>query len=304
MNILVVGNTGPVGLGRAVCKILSQGGPEVKIKALVREQTRQDQDRKAVIDELLGYGAELVSGDLKDPLSLKQACEGMDVVITTATTTSVRQPGDTIASVDLNGQMNLLNAAREAGVKHYVYTSYSKNTQDFGPCELTSAKQTLEKQVMASGMTYTILRPGYFTECWLSPRFGFDIKNSTAHFFGDGTREVSYISTEDVAKYAVAALTNPNGKNAVLELGGPDAIAPLDLVKMCEQAGCNSFTVSFNSLEQLEHDKMQAESSLDKSLISLGIALAKGDDIPMEEMAALFPEVRLQKVEDYIKTLV
>ena len=312
MNILIVGSTGPVGLGRAICKLLSRyktdnlKNPQslYKIRALVRQEELNDPSFQSIISELLSYSVELVEADLTNPASLRHICQAMDVVITSATTTSVRQSGDTIETVDRIGQTELLNAAKAAGVQHYIYTSYSKNTQAYGPCSLTSAKQELEAKVQASGMTYTILRPSFFAECWLSARFGFDIANQTARFFGDGTAKVSYISTYDVAKFAIAALTNTNAHNTVLEIGGPDAIAPLDLVAMCENAGSGKFTISFETLEQLKTNLDNVDNTLDESLTALALALASGDEIPMVDTLILFPEIKLKPIKGYIEQLV
>ena len=63
------------------------------------------------------------------------------------------------------GQLNLVAAARDAGVERFVYVSYSRHLDDDGP--LTHAKRTVEKALAASEMTYVILRPTYFMEVWL-----------------------------------------------------------------------------------------------------------------------------------------
>ena len=59
---------------------------------------------------------------MKDPDYLPPACRGIDVVITTAN--SARRGGsDTVAAVDLDGNRNLINAAREAGVQPFIFLS-------------------------------------------------------------------------------------------------------------------------------------------------------------------------------------
>lgn len=306
MNVLVVGNTGPVGLGRAICERLVKQNNQTKVFALYRESARNNPEKAEYFQLLDKLGVTYIEGDLKDADSMLAACENMDVVITTATITSSRLESDTVQTVDVEGQTNLLNAAKQHGVKHYIYTSYSQNTQEFSPCPLTSAKLLMEKQVINSGLRYTILRPSYFTECWLSPRFGFDIQQRTARFFGDGTQPVSYITTGNVADFAVASIANSNGHNQVLELGGPDAIAPLDMVQLCQKHGSGEFTIDFVPMAALEAQKSEAAEqgdSLTESLTSLAIALAKGDPIPMQATQERFPEITLESVENHIKTL-
>lgn len=307
MKVLVVGNTGPIGLGREICERLAkQSNDSHQIFALYRESARQNAEKTNYFQQLDAAGVNYRQGDLKNADDMFAACEGIDVVITTATITSSRLDDDTVQSVDLEGQTNLLNAAKQQGVKHFIYTSYSQNTQQFSPCALTSAKLTLEQKLKDSGLRYTILRPSYFTECWLSPRFGFDIQQRTARFFGDGTQPVSYITTGNVADFAVAAITNSNAHNQILELGGPDAIAPLDMVSLCQKHGSGEFTVDFVPMEALEAQKDSATNdgdTLTESLTSLAIALAKGDPINMEQTQQQFPEVNLESVENHIKTL-
>jgi uncharacterized protein YbjT (DUF2867 family) len=173
--ILVVGATGL--LGGEICHHLSAAGHSVR--ALVRPTASKDR-----VERLRVLGAELFTGDLKDRASLDAACAGAEVVITTASTTLSRQPDDTISSVDQNGQLQLIEAAKASGVSRFIYVSYSGNHAI--DCPLTTAKRTVEQALRDSGLTYTILRPSYFIEVWLSPALGFDVANARARIYGAG----------------------------------------------------------------------------------------------------------------------
>src|SRR3954468_10707887 len=105
--VLVVGATGLV--GSAVCQKLAERGE--KVRALVRATSSPER-----LAGLRASGAELVTGDLKDPGSLAAACRGVAAVISTAPSTLSRQPGDSIESVDGAGQLNLIDAAKAANV--------------------------------------------------------------------------------------------------------------------------------------------------------------------------------------------
>jgi uncharacterized protein YbjT (DUF2867 family) len=96
---------------------------------------------------------------------------------------------------------------------------------------LQNAKRKVENALKESGMTYTILQPTFFMEVWLSPHLGFDHPNGKATIYGSGNNKISWISLRDVAAFAVASLDNEAAKNAEIELGGPDALSPLDVVK-------------------------------------------------------------------------
>ena len=119
---LVVGATGLV--GGEICRRLAAN--QKPVRALVRPTG--DESR---IAELRHSGAELVTGDLKDPASIEAACAGATAVLSTAASMLSRQPGDTIDGVDRLGQLQLVEAARAAGVKHFVYVSFSPIAQDF-----------------------------------------------------------------------------------------------------------------------------------------------------------------------------
>jgi NADH dehydrogenase len=84
--ILVVGATGPLGLGREIARrLLAQGWP---VRVLARSTSDPD-----VVNALKDLGAEVVEGDLREPWSLLPPCDGVDTVITTATAMTSTQPG-------------------------------------------------------------------------------------------------------------------------------------------------------------------------------------------------------------------
>lgn len=106
---------------------------------------------------------------------------------------------------------------------------------------ITTATTTLSAQpgdsipgVDESGLTYTILRPSFLMEVWLSPALGFDFAKGTARLFGSGQRPISWISLGDVAEFTVRCVGHPAARNAVIELGGPEAISPDAVVRTFE----------------------------------------------------------------------
>src|ERR1700722_13098782 len=113
--ILVVGATGL--LGTRVCERLRAEGQPVR--ALVRRTSNPDK-----VHALSSLGCELATGDLKDPPQIQTACQGISALISTASSTLSRQAGDSIESVDLEGQVALANAARSAGVRRFIYVSF------------------------------------------------------------------------------------------------------------------------------------------------------------------------------------
>jgi uncharacterized protein YbjT (DUF2867 family) len=287
---LIVGATGLV--GGEICRRLSVDRKPVR--ALVRPTG--DPSR---IDELRAAGAELASGDLKDPASIQAACAGATAVLSTASSTLSRQPGDTIEGVDRIGQLQLIEAAASAGVKHFVYTSFSPIAEDFA---LQRAKREVERALIASGMTYTILQPAFFMEIWLSPALGFDVAARRARIYGAGDKPISWISFPNVAEFAVRSLDTPAARNATLTLGGPEALTPLDVVRIFEELGGASFTVEYVLESVLRAAKASARRALDEAFAALSLGYAHGETIDMRAMLEVMP-VRLVGVREYAKWL-
>ena len=285
--ILVVGATGF--LGSEICRQLTEKGKSVT--ALVR--TTSDPGK---IDNLKKLGAKLVYGDLKDRASLDRACQGISTVISTASTTISQQPDDSIPGVDRDGQRSLIDAAAATGVSRYIFISFSSNMNMDSP--LVAAKRSVEAHLAQSGMIYTVLRPSYFMEAWLSPMIGFDFPNAKAQIYGDGTNGISWISLPDVASFTVAALDNATAENAVIELGGPEALSPLAVVHLFEMKMGRRFEIQHIPMAALRAQNTAATDPLQQSFSALMINYAEGDVIDMEVTLNAFP-LQLTSVEMY-----
>jgi len=283
---LVVGATGL--LGSEICQLLVTEGK------LVRGLVRPTSDRTKV-ERLQGLGAEIVRGDLKDRASLDAACQGIKAVISTASATLSRQEGDSIQSVDRDGQLALIDAAKAAGVDRFVLVSFPNMNAEF---PLQTAKREVEQHLRESGMTYTILQPTFFMEVWLSPALGFDAVNATAQIYGSGQNKISWISYQDVARFAVASLDNPTAKNAEIEMGGPEALSSLEVVKIFEELGGKVFTLQPVSEEQLRAQKEQSTDQLQESFAGLMLSCAHGSVVDMREILTKFP-MQLTSVREY-----
>ena len=131
--------------------------------------------------------------------------------------------------MDDEGQVNLVSAAIEAGVTHFVFVSFCPMAAQ---CPLQDAKRKVEQLLATSGMNFTILQPTFFMDLWLSPVLGFDYPHGKATIYGDGNKKVSWIALKDVASFAVQSLDNPAANNQFFELGGPDALSQLEVVDL------------------------------------------------------------------------
>ncbi len=291
---LVIGATGMV--GSEICKRLAARGKSVR--AMVRSTSDQ-----AKVANLKQAGVEIVVGDLRDHASLAAACQGVKAVISTVSAMpfSYHPIENNIQTVDQEGLMNLIDVAKVAGVKHFVYTSFSKQIDlDF---PLRNAKRKVEQYLKDSGLVYAILRPSCFMEVWLSPAVGFDAANAKVQLYGDGTHPISYISYLDVAEFAVASLENPAARNATLELGGPEAISQLGAVKIFEQVSGRKFDVQYVPEEALRSQRDAATDPMQQSFAGLMLCVAQGDPIDMKKTLQAFP-IELTSVKNYAERMV
>jgi len=216
--ILVVGATGQLG-GTIVKRLLAQGK---QVRILVRPNSPSEalarQGLATSAAELAAAGAGVISGDLRDRVSLDAACQGIDTLITTAN--SILRDND-IEGIDLNANLSLIEAARAAGVKHFIFTSTNLSDPN-SPDPFARAKGVVEQRLRESGMTYTILKPGLFMEVWVAMTVGMPLRaGQPVTLVGQGDHRHAFVSQADVANYAVAAVDHPAARNADIFIGGP-----------------------------------------------------------------------------------
>jgi len=193
--VLVAGATG--GTGREVVKQLVADG-----KYSVRAMTRDPAKAK----DALPAGVEIVAGDLRDPASLDAPLKGVTYVVSAAAARGMeRDPKNTAAIVDNEGNRAFAAAAKRAGVKHFVLvSSMGVSRAETYPMEFMRptliAKRAGEDALRQSGVPYTIVRPGGLLN---------DEGGKVAVAFSAGDKlEGGLIPRADVAAVCVAALAN------------------------------------------------------------------------------------------------
>jgi NADH dehydrogenase len=217
--ILVVGSTGSLG-GQIACGLLEKGR---RVRILVRP----DSNHHSLVYE----GALPIFGDLTDRRSLDIACRDVDTVITTAISRG-RGPGDTIQTVDLAGNRNLIEAAAAAGVRQFVFTSALGASPD-SPNPFMAAKAATEAFLRSSGMSWTILAPNVFMDVLLAAVVAEPaVEGREVVYVGSGARRHSFVHSRDVAAFALAALDHPKAVNRYLPIGGPAPISILDTIEV------------------------------------------------------------------------
>lgn len=220
--LLVVGSTGMLG-GIITRRLLAENKP---VRVLARSMSNYQ--------PLAEAGAQVVFGDLKQRPSLDKACQGLDTVITTATATS-RGGEDTFQTVDLEGNSSLVDAAKAAGVKQFIFVSLLQADPN-SSIPLFHAKGVTEEHLRASGLPYTILAPNGYMEKMIANVVGTPaMMGIPVTIVGGGLRKHSFISMGDVAAFVVASIGNPAAINQKLFLGGPQPLSFRDAAAIYER---------------------------------------------------------------------
>jgi uncharacterized protein YbjT (DUF2867 family) len=206
--------------------------------------------------------------------------------------------GDALQRVDHDGILGLIAAGERAGVRRFVYTSFSANILVDSP--LTRAKRACEARLAESAMESVILQPSFFMEVWLGRHLGFDPATARARVYGDGKAGISYVSALDVAAFAASAATAPGELRGPVQIGGPEPVSQLDVVAIFERILERSFLLEHVPIEALEAQH-QSSNPAEKTFAALMLACAGGDSVANARQTADQYGVQLRSVEDYAK---
>jgi uncharacterized protein YbjT (DUF2867 family) len=214
VKVLVTGATGFVGpkIVHALC------AQERDVRVLVRRPERGAR--------LAGWGAELVTGDITDPASLRAASEGCTQVIHLVAL--LKGSAADFHRVMAEGTANLVRAAADAGVERFVLMSAlgtSAASKDTVP--YYAAKWEEEQAVTGSGLEYTIFRPSFVfgRDGGALQTFLRQVRYSpVVTVIGPGLQRSQPIWVDDVAAYFAHALDAPSAANRTFEIGGPDVV--------------------------------------------------------------------------------
>jgi len=216
-RVLIAGGTGR--LGTLVVGGLAARGVEVRVMT-------RDPKRAA---HLTGEHVEVVTVDVRDPAGTTAAAAGVDVVVS-AVHGFAGPGGGSPATVDRDGNIHLIQAARAAGAQ-VVLMSVVGAAPD-SPFELFRMKHAAETALATSAISATIVRATAFLELWI------DLLNSTAGrsnrplVFGRGQNPINFVSVRDVAALVERVVTDQATRGQTLEIGGPDNLTLTDVARM------------------------------------------------------------------------
>jgi uncharacterized protein YbjT (DUF2867 family) len=208
--VLVTGATGRQG-GSVIRHMLTRGW---RLRAL----TRKPNERAA--KSLAGQGVEVVRGDLEDPSSLESALRGVHGVY------SVQDFWSVGAKREVQQGKNLADAAKKAGVGHFVYSSVGGAERNSG-IDHWESKWEIEKHIRKLGLPATMLRPTAFMENYYIDQVEVGILKGKLMDPIRADKPYQTIATDDIG--ALVALAFDRAKDFIgmeLEIAGSELTNP------------------------------------------------------------------------------
>lgn len=211
---LVTGATG--GLGHRIVQSLRRDNQPVR--AFVRLTSHY-----APLEQ---HGAEVCIGDLRQLRDIERAMQGVDYVISTHGSNDSN--GGNAQDLDYRANIDLIDQAKAAGVKHFVFISVLGADRGYEDAPVFKAKRAVEKYLQDSGLNYTILRPSGFASNLLPLAERFQ-KTGFYLLIGDAKSRTSIVSTDDLATIAAQSAQKEGAFNQVFAVGGPEILTRDDI---------------------------------------------------------------------------
>lgn len=253
MKIGITGATGQ--LGRLVVEKLKERVSSDSLVALVRSPEKAAE-----------FGIDARAFDYGKPESLAPALQGIDHLLLIS--------GNEVGQRKIQHE-NIINAAKEAGVKWIVYTSLLH--ADTSSLSLAAEHVATEELLKASGIPFSILRNGWYTENYTMAIPGALAGGALLGSAGEG--KVSSASREDFAEAAAVVLTNEEHVGKVYELAGDETYTLATLAaEISNQTGKD---IPYHNLPETEYAGILTSFGLPEGLAhavaSWDIGISKGD---------------------------
>lgn len=288
-KISILGATGNLG-GLAIGHLLDMGIPADRLVAVVRDTEKAQ--------ALKRRGIEIRKGDYDDPGFSSQVFQGADklLFVSSPSMDGVRRIKQHAAVVE---------AARDAGVRHIVYTGLAFPAAHGTP--LRYVHQATELALEASGVPFTVLRNAFYMEYFI-------VKAELDRAVGSGRlpsaasgQQVNFVSRSDLALAAAVVLTGDGHEGKIYELTFPRAYSYADIAAALSRVSGKAIAHREVGVEELQAqlraygltpEQIAADSSAFQPAFASGWAGATSD-----ALVKLIGRERLTTMEDYIRRL-
>jgi uncharacterized protein YbjT (DUF2867 family) len=227
MSLLIIGGTGTLGR-QIVLQALTKG---YQVRCLVRNF------RKA--NFLKEWGVELVYGDLNKPETIPPCLKGISAIIDAST--SRPNEFNSLKKVDWDGKLCLIEAAKAANIQRFIFFS-AQNVEQFDNIPLMKLKYGIENKLKKSGIPYTIFRLTGFYQ-GLIEQYAIPILENLPIWVTNENTSVSYMDTQDIAKFCLRSLQLPQTINQTFFLSGLKGWVSSEIINLCEQLAGQSARV-------------------------------------------------------------
>lgn len=227
MSLLIIGGTGTLGR-QIVLQALTKG---YQVRCLVRNF------RKA--NFLKEWGVELVYGDLSRPETIPPCLKGITAIIDAST--SRPNEFNSLKKVDWDGKLYLIEAAKVANIQRFIFFS-AQNLEQFKNIPLMKLKYGIESKLKISNIPYTIFRLTGFYQ-GLIEQYAIPILEDLPIWVTNENNYVSYMNTQDIAKFCLRSLQIPETVNQTFFLSGLKGWVSSEIINLCEQLAGKSAKV-------------------------------------------------------------
>lgn len=284
-TLLVTGASGQ--LGRRAVELLLASGTD-RVVAATRNPEK--------LADLADRGAIVRRADFDDAASLDEAFAGVDRMLLVSTD-AMDRPGRRSEQA-----VRAVEAATRAGVKHVVYTSLA-HPEAGSPVLLAEGHRVTEAALAASAMSFTALRNNLYTEILL-----YSLPRAVAAgqlYAATGDGAAAWVTREDCARIAAAALLSSSTDRQTVEVTGPTAVTHAQIAAIASEVTGRPVAFVPISAEALRGGMLSAgmPAPVVDLMVSLDLGVAAGRFGPATNAVATWTGQAPTSVADFLASV-
>ena len=169
--------------------------------------------------------------DLTRPETIPPCFKGITAVIDASTSRAGEL--ESLKKVDWEGKLSLIEAAKVANIQKFIFFS-AQNVEQFENIPLMKVKNGIEIKLKESGIPYTIFRLTGFYQ-GLIEQYAIPILENLPIWVTNENIYISYMDTQDIAKFCLRSLQIPQTTNQTFFLSGSKGWVSSEIINLCEQ---------------------------------------------------------------------